>query len=471
VRLKNTVRPMILLLFLTTAGCASGPDYHAPKLPDTAMGPFVSQSPQVAAAAPPEDWWRLYDDPALDAVVHEALAANTDLRIALANLDRARAISGEARGQMLPSTTLVGGVKRSRDQTTWSGEGQAPVQWNYVGGLDVAYELDLFGRVRRDMEAARSDAEATDAAYDAARVLVVAETTRAYMDACANGASLEVARSSTELARQSLDIVSHQERLGSASRFDVERSSGALARAEAAMPRLQAQKDAAVFELAALMGRTPAQAPEAARICSKIPKMSGAIPVGDGTAMLRRRPDIRQAERTLAADTARIGVAVADLYPRVTLGGSLSYLRNDYLKDDHTWSFSFGPLITWSFPNITKARSRIAQSKAQSAASLARFDGVVLTALKESEQSLSRYAGTVNQRNALAEAQAHAENAFHMAEQRYRAGSISYLDVLVAQDTLVNARLQVALADQQVGTARVDVFKALGGGWQEHSAE
>ena len=199
--------------------------------------------------------------------------------------------------------------------------------------------------------------------------------------------------------------------------------------------------------------------------------MNGAIPVGDGTAMLRRRPDIRQAERTLAADTARTGVAVADLYPRVTLGGSLSYLRNDYLKDDHTWSFSLGPLITWSFPNITKARSRIAQSKAQSAASLARFDGVVLTALKESEQSLSRYAGTVNQRNALAEAQAHAENAFHMAEQRYRAGSISYLDVLVAQDTLVNARLQVALADQQVGTARVDVFKALGGGWQEHSAE
>ena len=130
-----------------------------------------------------------------------------------------------------------------------------------------------------------------------------------------------------------------------------------------------------------------------------------------------------------------------------------------------------GPLITWSFPNITKARSRIAQSKAQSAASLARFDGVVLTALKESEQSLSRYAGTVNQRNALAEAQAHAENAFHMAEQRYQAGSISYLDVLVAQDTMVNARLQVALAEQQVGTARVDVFKALGGGWQEHSAE
>ena len=135
-RLNNTVRPMILLLFLTTTGCASGPDYHAPKLPDTAMGPFVSQSPQVDAAAPPEDWWRLYDDQALDAIVHEALAANTDLRIALANLDRARAISGEARGQMLPATTLAGGVKRSRDRAERSQRGAGQCDEHECDGDD-----------------------------------------------------------------------------------------------------------------------------------------------------------------------------------------------------------------------------------------------------------------------------------------------------------------------------------------------
>ena len=219
------------------------------------------------------------------------------------------------------------------------------------------------------------------------------------------------------------------------------------------------------------MGRAPSQVPEPARACNKAPQVAGAIPVGDGATMLRRRPDIRQAERQLAADTARVGVAVADLYPRIALGASASYLRNDYLRGDRAWSFGFGPLISWTFPNMTAARSRIAQAKAQGAASLARFDGAVLTALKESEQTLSTYAGAMQQRDALVQAQTHAESAFRLAEQRYRAGSISYLDVLVAQNSLISARAQVATADQQAGSARVDVFKALGGGWQARSQD
>lgn len=189
--------------------------------------------------------------------------------------------------------------------------------------------------------------------------------------------------------------------------------------------------------------------------------------LGDGAALLRRRPDVRQAERQLAADTARIGVAVADLYPRVALGASGSYLRNDFLRSNRTWSFSLGPLISWSFPNTMVARSRIAQAKAQADGALAGFDGTVLNALKESEQSLSAYGAAMQQREALIEARDRAENAFRLADQRYRAGSISYLDVLVAQSSLIDARLQVTTADQRVGSARVSVFKALGGGWEQ----
>ncbi|PAT49838.1 efflux transporter outer membrane subunit [Pseudomonas aeruginosa] len=471
-RKKAPPRALTLAIALALAGCASGPDYRAPAMPATAADAFVSQSPLVDGGSPlPADWWKLYEDAALDAIVHEALSANTDLRVALANLDRARAIYREARGGLLPSTNVSASASRGRDQTSWSGAGEAPVQWNYTGGLDVSYELDLFGRVRRDIEAARGDTDAVAAAYDAARVVVVAETTRAYVDACAYGESADVARASAELARQTLQVVTQQERAGSASRLDVERSGAALAQAEAAVPRLQAQQNAALFGLAALMGRTPSQVPASARACSRAPEVAGVIPVGDGTAMLRRRPDIRQAERQLAADTARIGVAVADLYPRVTLGASASYLRNDFLRDDRTWSFGLGPLISWTFPNMTAARSRLAQAEAQGAASLARFDGVVLTALKESEQSLSTYEGAIQQRNALAQAQSHAESAFRLAEQRYRAGSISYLDVIVAQNSLISARSQVATADQLVGSARVDVFKALGGGWEARDGQ
>ena len=463
---------MAIAVAVITAGCASGPDYHAPATPETAAGLFVSKPADTdTAASLPAGWWKLYDDPALDNLVQEALSANTNLRVTLANLDRARAIYKEARGGLFPSTNVSAGAGYGRDQTTWTGTGQAPTQWSYSGGLDVSYELDLFGRVRRDIEAARDDTDAVAAAHDAAKVVVVAETTRAYVDACTYGESIDVAHSSIKLAQRSLDLISRQEHAGSASRLDVERAGVTLAQAQAALPPLQGQRDAALFELAALMGRTPSEVPESARVCTQAPEIAGALPIGDGTALLRRRPDVRQAERQLAADTARIGVAVADFYPRVTLGASGNYLRNDYLKGNRTWSFSLGPLISWSFPNTMVARSRIAQAKAQNAASLASFDGTVLNALKESEQSLSAYGAAMQQREALIEARNRAENAFRLADQRYHAGSISYLDVIVAQTSLINAKSQVAAADQRVGSTRVSVFKALGGGWEQASTQ
>lgn len=463
---------MAVVVAIVSVGCASGPDYHPPATPQAAAGAFVSRPVDTdAAASLPPDWWTLYNDPALDNLVQEALSANTDLRVTLANLDRARAIYTEARSGLFPSTSVSAGAGHGRDQTTWTGPGQAPTQWSYSGGLDVAYEVDLFGRVRRDIEAARDDTDAVAAAHDATKVVVVAETTRAYVDACTYGEAIDVARSSVELARRSLDLVSRQEHAGSASHLDVERAGVTLARAQSTLPPLQGQRDAALFELAALMGRTPSQVPESARTCTKAPEIAQALPIGDGTALLRRRPDVRQAERQLAADTARIGVAVADLYPRVTLGASGNYLRNDALKGDRTWSFSLGPLISWSFPNTMVARSRIAQAKARAEASLASFDGTVLNALKESEQSLSAYDAAMQQREALIEARDRAENAFRLADQRYRAGSISYLDVLVAQTSLIDAKSQVTTADQRVGSARVSVFKALGGGWGRAAAQ
>ncbi|MFS2223717.1 efflux transporter outer membrane subunit [Pantoea sp. B65] len=468
-RLLTPVLSIAVTIFVT--GCASGPAYHAPVLPETAGGPFVSKSPQSDTTTPlPADWWRLYNDTTLNKLVPEALKANTNLRVALANLDRTRAIYGEARGGLLPATHLSGGTGYGRDQTSWTGTGQAPTQWSNSGGLGISYELDLFGRVRRDIEAARADTDAVTAAWQTARVVVVAETTRAYVDACSYGESIDVARSSIEQARHSFNLISSLALAGSASHLDVERAGVTLAQAEAALPPLQSQRDVALFELAAIMGRTPSQVPAAAKACNKAPEPAAALPIGDGTALLRRRPDIRQAERQLAADTARIGVAIADLYPRVTLGATGNYLQNDYLKGDRSWSFSLGPLISWSFPNTVAARSRIAQARAQSAASLASFDGTVLNALKESEQALSTYSMMMQQRKALLEARNRAEIAFLLAEQRYQAGSISYLDVIVAQNSLTDTKSQVATADQRLGSARVSVFKALGGGWEETSS-
>ncbi|MDB5725662.1 MAG: TolC family protein, partial [Novosphingobium sp.] len=254
---------------------------------------------------------------------------------------------------------------------------------------------------------------------------------------------------------------------GAASRLDSERSATALANVQAELPTLEGRRRASLFELAALLGATPAEVPAEAQSCARAPKVLHPIPVGDGQALLARRPDIREAERKLAADTARIGVATADLYPRISLGGSGNFFRNDNVQGAKSFSYSFGPLLSWSFPSIMVGRTRIAQAEATTRASLATFDGTVLTALKEAEQALSYYAAEGERNVRLREAAAHADAAFRLADQRYRAGSAGLLDQLDAQRDLTTARSALASSDQLLGSRRIDVFKALGGGWAD----
>lgn len=470
--LRN-LRPFALLLPLTAVACAVGPDYHRPAPPrPAATGAFVTPAPGTSAAEPQEPWWRLYDDPALDRLVERALGANTDLRVAIANLAKARAVLREAGSARLPSTSLSGGINYgdAAGGSAQTGGGSGSRQWSYSGGLDIAWEADLFGRVSRTIEAARADADALAAARDGVAVTVAAETARAYADACAFAEAETVGRESIGIAERALAIVSAQERAGSASRLDVERSATALANARAALPPVEDGRRAALLELAALLGATPAEVPEEARQCHRPPMPVAVIPVGDGRGLLARRPDVREAERRLAADTARIGVATADLFPRISLGGSGNFFRNDQVRGSDSFSFSLGPLISWSFPNISVARARIAQAEAGAQASLATFDGTVLTALKEVEQALSGYRAAGERNAALAEAARRADAAYALADQRYRAGSISFLDALDAQRTLLDARAARAASDQQLGSARVTLFKALGGGWERPAA-
>ncbi|WP_404482606.1 efflux transporter outer membrane subunit [Novosphingobium sp. BL-52-GroH] len=464
--------PFLLLGLL--GGCMSGTNYRPPVSAGApaATGPFVSAAPGTdQASALPADWWRLYEDPALDGLVETALAANTDLRVANANLLRARAVLSEARAGRYPATTTSGGVTYGRGQTSQGGSyGTSDRQFTEQAGLAASWEVDLFGRVGRAIEAARADAEAVAAARDAVRVAVVAETTRSYSEACALGESIAVARSSLELAQNSYRIVSAQQVAGSASSLDLERAGAAVAQARAAIAPLDGQRRASLFELAALLGRTPSEVPNSAAGCARPPELRRPIPIGDGAALLRRRPDVRQAERSLAADTARIGVAVADLYPRISLGGAANYAHSDKGSVGPALSFSFGPLISWSFPNVAVARARVRQARATAEADLASFDGVVLTSLKETEQALSAYASALDERSALSEARDRSERAFRLADLRYRAGSISYLDQIAAQSILIDARARLASANLRVASDRIDLFKALGGGWDDGSA-
>lgn len=465
--MHKSARWLALTASVALSACAAGPDYRRPETPPPAAGAFQTVAPGTSLDPASEDWWRLYDDPALDRLIERALAANTDLRVARANLLRAQAVVREARAGRLPSAgDLSGGVSYGDDNRGNPAMAGGGAQWSANGALTVDWEVDLFGRIGRAIEAARADAAAEQAVRDSVALTVAAETARSYVDACALAESVAVGRESVAIAEREYAMQQARLRAGAASGLDAERAATALANTRAALPTLEGRRRAALFELAALIGVTPSEVPAEAQQCVRAPAPLAAIPVGDGRALLARRPDVREAERRLAADTARIGVATAELYPRISLGGSGNFFRNDQVRGDDSFSFSLGPLISWSLPNLVTGRARIEQAEAGAQASLARFDGAVLTALKEVEQALSRYAAEGERNARLREAERHADAAYRLAERRYRAGSIAFLELLDTQRDLLGARATLADSTQQLGSLRIDLFKALGGGWR-----
>src|SRR5690606_7835730 len=285
----------------------------------------------------------------------------------------------------LPSTQLSGGSQRVRQaDPAGSGFYEDTVA---SAGVDVAYEVDLFGRISRAVEAARADAGAAEAVLDAVRLTVAAETARAYADVCAANLQIAAGERAVKLQQDTYDLTRRQLEVGRGNGLDVASAASELETTRAALPPLRAAREAAVFRLTVLTGRPPAEAPAAVRDCAGVPTLAQAIPVGDGAEMLRRRPDVREAERRLAAATARIGVATADLYPRVTLGGACSTSDATGRLGDEV-SFSLGPLIQWSFPNVAAARARVRQASAGADAVLAQFEQAALTALQETETAL-----------------------------------------------------------------------------------
>ncbi|MFB0614007.1 efflux transporter outer membrane subunit [Aurantiacibacter poecillastricola] len=461
---------------LLLAACtAVGPEYHTPRVPVAEGEDFTTRSAAFDPTAPvPDDWWQIYRDPHLDALVERALVANTDLREAASNLEAAMAVLQEARAGRLPSTTTSGGLTYGDAIAGGAGQGAGigtlgDADFSANAGLDVAYQVDLFGRVTQTIRAALADAQAVEAARDSVRVTVAAETTRSYLNACAYAYALAVARESHQTSLESLRLFEALERAGSVGLLDVERAGAAAASARADIPALEAQRQVALFELAALLGTTPDEIPQAASECEAPPEPIAALPVGDGTALLRRRPDIRQAERELAADTARIGVAMADLYPTISLGGSGNFFGSNAIEGEDSFSFSLGPLISWNFPNLSVARARIRLAEAEQEAALARFDGRVLAALRDVEQALTNVANEQQRLASLEEARERSNKAYEFADLRYRAGSVGLLDVLVAQSDLIQSRAAYSASLQRLSSARVDLFKALGGGWQQSS--
>ena len=491
--------------------CTVGPNYRTPDIAATiAPADFAETTAATSLAPPPPLWWRLYDDPALDALVRKALAANTDLRQADANLRLAQATLSLARGQRLPTTNLTGGASLGRRSSSSSGAGAAtgaatttssggttsgssggssssgsgstsstasstgtattipPITATYNFGFTVAYDIDLFGRLRRGVEAARADVGAREGALDLARTEVAAETTRAYVQACGYARQSDVARQSLQLVTDTYDITVRQRDLGAGTDFDVARARTLVEQTRAPIPQFEAQRRSSLYALSVLTGEPPEKVDPTAAACRQLPKIIQPIPTGDGRSLLARRPDVREAERSLAAAVARIGVSTADLYPTIDLGGNVAGFGTGLssLTSDRGLTFGAGPVLSWSFPNLTLARARIAQARATAEAQLAAFDGVVLTALRDTETALATYGGELDRDVALEAARNQSAEAYRIAGLRFQIGSTSFLDTLDTQRTLVQAEAALAASQATLAGNQIDVFKALGGGWE-----
>lgn len=477
--LRRSIRGVAIaaLAAVALAGCLAGPNYRSPTLPTGSDAPLVSLDPNLETSKPPPDpWWQLYDDPRLEAFVGEALAANRDLRAADANLTAARAVLDAVHAARYPSTEAIAGATYGRDPVTEEilvlGGHRPQTIWLFEDVFQAAYEVDLFGRIHRSIEEARASAESVAATRDGVRVVVAAETARAYAQICALGEQLGVAHHSLEIVTREAEITEQRYSAGGNSQFEVERARALVAEVRATIPELQGLRRAALFELAALLGRTPVNAPKGLESCVTPPHLNALIPIGDGRALISRRPDVRQAERRLASATAQVGVATADLYPTIRLsafyGGAALEVPQLVHNDALIWGL--GPSVSWAFPNQLGARARVREAKGSQAAALASFDSVVLTALKETEQALAAYSAALDNRQALVDAQTRIHRSFDIAREEFAAGSVSSLDLLTTEQTLIALDAAVASSDATLVQDQIAVFKALGGGWQ-HDAQ
>lgn len=459
------------LVALAMSGCTAGPDYHVPAnaIADAtnAKGAFVNRENAAFAQTPLSDhWWRLYDDPNLDHYVGEALAANSDLRAADANLQRAYAVIREARAEQTLGTSVQASIAVIKQGGI---DALSIPGGSYSLGFGVSYPLDLAGGIRRTVEAARADAEAVAAMRDQVRVTVAAAVARNYVTACAANRSLTAARHVVDVQSETLEEIRRLFRGGRSTAFDVTRAETAVSQTAASIPPIISQRQAALYALTALMGRPVADYPHEVESCPVPPTLQQPLPIGDGAALIRRRSDIRAAERDLAAATAGIGIETAQLYPRVGIGGAIGYAAPfpfSTIRSSESFGGHVGPLLSWTFPNYSAVHARIAEAGAAAKAAEARFDGTVLSALQQTETALDAYAREIDRNLELKRARDSAAQSTSQARTLLRFGRTGVLDVLNVEANLATAESALAASDAAISDDQVAVFLALGGGWE-----
>jgi NodT family efflux transporter outer membrane factor (OMF) lipoprotein len=419
------------------------------------------------------DWWTLLRDPTLDRLVEQALAQSRDLRVAQARLREARALRGLAAADRGPSVTADGSVERQRRSENGglpTGRAGAPRDFTlYDAGFDASFELDLFGRVRREVESADAELAASDAALGDATLTLAAEVAREYVDL--RSAQRRRAVALLDLAAQRDGVALAQARFdaGVENELALVQARALVATSESSLPPLELAADAARHRLAVLLDAAPDALPiELADAASALPPTPPAVPVGLPSQLLERRPDVVRAERELAGATARVGVATADLYPRFALNGAVGLQSDtvgDFAKSGST-RWNFGPSFSWPVFVSGRIRQNVHVEEARAEQALAQFEHAVVVAVVDVEDALAGVARQKARREALAAEVAAEQRAVELAKTLYERGLVDFLNVLDAQRRLFDAQQQAVVAQGDELSSVIALCKALGGGWQ-----
>lgn len=459
------------LSFLLLSACATvGPDYQAPPAVETGDGwslPLADASSQASLRR----WWSELNDPVLDRLIATALTQNLDLRQATARIDEARALRDRVAGEALPSASAGASVER-RSQ---SENGPLPIgampgmdttQTIYDAGFDAVWEVDLFGARQRALEGAEARLQTTEAEAQGVRMRIIAEVARTWFTVVGAREELHAQQATLDTLQETLELTRLRHAQGDVSSADVNSAYAQWAAANALLPDIEARQRAAVLSLGVLLGTPPEHELALLNGQAKPPTLR-TFPVGERADVLRRRPDVLAAERHLAASSADIGVATAELFPKLSIGagGGFQALSTGDWFDASSSRFSILPLISWRLFDGGRVRAEIRAREAVEQQAALAYEQAVLTALGDAERALSDYhrgLDTVERRGMALDA----SRASHRhARSRYAAGDIALVELLAAECILYEAKAASARARTNAAVQLVALYKALGGGW------
>jgi NodT family efflux transporter outer membrane factor (OMF) lipoprotein len=463
----------LTLILLLLAGCAVGPDYVPPEIsapPQWTAELGKGLTPEHADLEALASWWSTLNDPMLTSLVERAIEGNLDLGQAKARVREARARRGISEADRFPTVDATGSARSTHSsEETGSGEGREL----YAAGFDAAWELDVFGSKKRAVEAADAEVQASQEDLRDVLVSLTAEVGLNYVEVRSFQTRLSVAEANLDAQTETYNITQWRFQAGLTTQLDVEQAKYSLEQTRSEIPSLQTGLEQAKNRLCVLLGEPPGSLNVVLAEQKAIPVTPLEIAVGVPADALRRRPDVRRAERQLAAQTAQVGIATADLYPTFSLLGSIGVealsLGNLFSAGSRTRSGS--AVVTWPVFDAGAIRSNIEVQSALQEQALFQYEAAVLTALEEVENALVAYAKGQRRRGSLSEATRAAKNAVDLAQSQYSSGLIDFNNLLIAQRSLLSLQEQLAASEGQVTANLISLYKALGGGWTNLSSD